>query len=215
VDLDKSVDGCSGAKAVSHSVLATGFSESCLFHPGGIDIGGSDAWTDHTCDNTAATGLKYDFGHSRESDQLSVTYCFDVSCEAAPAGEGSITWVLKASNVRCEIEVTKGAIPNCGVSSDLCHPSCPAGDDNDSKNGGGGKSGPPKANDPVTETETTPLASGASEGNGRVIGASLGAVAAVAILAGVAYRVVTKQDAAADGASLSGTDSPMAWIGSW
>ena len=29
VDLDKTVEGCSGAKEVSHSVLATGFSESC------------------------------------------------------------------------------------------------------------------------------------------------------------------------------------------
>jgi len=105
VDLDKSVDGCSGAKAVSHSVLATGFSESCLFHPSGLDVGGSDDWSDHTCDNTAATGLKYDFGHSGSGNQLSVTYCFDVSCEAAPAGEGSINWVLKAGNDRCEIEV--------------------------------------------------------------------------------------------------------------
>ena len=142
VDLDKTVEGCSGAKEVSHSVLATGFSESCLFHPGGIDASGSDNWDYQTCDNTAATGLKFDFGHNgiTSGNTYSVTYCFDVSCEAAPAGQGSVDWVIKAGNDRCEIQVTEGAIPNCGVSNDLCSPSCPA-DDGDERGGNGGGNG--------------------------------------------------------------------------
>jgi len=215
VDLDKRADGCSDAKAVSHSVLATGFSESCLFHPGGIDIGGSDAWTDHTCDNTAATGLKYDFGQSGSGDQLSVTYCFDVSCEAAPAGEGSINWVLKAANDRCEIEVTDGAIPNCGFSSDLCHPSCSAGSGSDNNNGGGdggnngGGGGPPQANDPVAKSDLVNGTEGTSNKN-ALISASFAAAIAVAAIAGVAYRVVSKRNAAADGASLSSAGTPLA-----
>ena len=36
------------------------------------------------------------------------------------------TGLFKAGNDRCEIQVTEGAIPNCGVSNDLCSPSCPA-----------------------------------------------------------------------------------------
>ena len=215
VDLDKSVDGCSGAKAVSHSVLATGFSESCLFHPGGLDADGSDNWSDHTCDNTAATGLKFDFGHSGEGDQLSVTYCFDVSCEAAPAGEGSINWVLKAANDRCEIVVTEGAVPNCGISSDLCHPSCPSTDGGSGGGGSNNGAGPPEATTsetPESQTKAAPTVEAGSK-NVPAIAGSLIAVAAVAAAAGIVHRVVSTKNAAAaegDGASLSSVDTPLA-----
>jgi hypothetical protein len=212
VDLDKTAEGCSGAKEVSHSVLATGFSESCLFHPGGIDVGGTDNWQDVSCDNTAATGLKYDFGHNgiTSGNIYSVTYCFDVSCEAAPAGQGSVDWVIKAGNDRCEIQVTEGAIPNCGVSNNLCSPSCPADDtDGGGGNGGGGNNGGGNnkaVNDPSTETASA-TDSGGSSNLGPILG-SVGAVCAVGVIAGVAYHTVKKSGA--DGASLSSVDTPIA-----
>jgi hypothetical protein len=223
VDLDKTVAGCSGAKAVSHAVLATGFSESCLFHPGGLDVGGSDDWFAQTCDNTAATGLKYDFGHSGDGDQLSVTYCFDVSCEAAPVGEGSINWVLKSGNDRCEIEVVgaPGApVPNCGTSSDLCSPSCPAGDGGNNNNGGGGgnngggggnNGGGNKVEEPENQTPARHLSRPARDQKnlGSIIG-PIAAVAAVAAIAGVVYlkHKAGAAAAGADGASLSSADTP-------
>jgi len=126
---------------------------------------------------------------------LSVTYCFDVSCEAVPADEGSINWVLKAANNRCEIEVT----PNCGISSGLCHPSCPAGnDEGGSSNGGGNGSVPPEATTPTSQTKTVPSAETASK-NIPAIAGSVVAVAAVVAAAGVVYRVVSKKNAAAAG----------------
>jgi hypothetical protein len=90
--LDKTDKGRGGAKEVAHSVLAAaGFSKNCMFHPSGAANSGSDNWNYHTYDNTAATGLKYDFGHNGiTSENYSLTYCFDVSCEAAPAGQGSV-----------------------------------------------------------------------------------------------------------------------------
>ena len=236
VYLDKSIEGCGGAKAVSHAVLPTGFSESCYFHQGGRDLAGSDNWSDHTCDNTAATGLKFDFGHEGSDNQLSVTYCIDVSCEAAPAGEGSITWVFKAGNDRCEIQVTEGAVPNCGVSSDLCHPSCPADDSsggagaggNNSNGGNGGSSsgagsggnsgtgdGPKKLNNDPAESG---VASGSESSRIWVpIVASILGVAGVVAIAGVSYKVVVQQTAAAaaavsvggDSSSLSSADTPV------
>jgi hypothetical protein len=221
IDLDKTAEGCSGAKEVSHSVLATGFSESCLFHPGGIDVGGTDNWQDVSCDNTAASGLKYDFGHSgiTSGNVYSVTYCFDVSCEAAPAGQGSVDWVIKAGNDRCEIKVTEGAIPNCGISDDLCSPSCPA--DDYSGNGGGGNGGGgggnngggnnKAVNDPSTETASAADNSGSSEKNLGAILGSVGALCAVGVIAGVAYQAIKKGgSAAADDASMSSVDTPIA-----
>jgi hypothetical protein len=233
VYLDKSVPGCSNAKAVSHAVLPAGFSESCHFHQGGRDSAGSDNWSDHTCDNTAATGLKFDFGHTGAGNTLSVTYCIDVSCEAAPAGEGSINWVFKAGNDRCEIQVTEGAIPNCGVSSDLCHPSCPA-DDSSSSGGGNGSNGGNGGNggssnsgggngstggsgdnsgngDGPTNLNTDPaeskVASGSESNKSWVpIVASILGVAGVVALAGVTYKVVAQQNAAAAAAAAAGGD---------
>jgi hypothetical protein len=216
VDLDKSVEGCRGARAVSHAVLPTGFSTSCHFNKGGQDSAGSDNWSTHTCDNTAATGLKFDFGHTGSGDQLSVTYCVDVACEATPAGKGAINWVLKSGNDRCEIQVTEGAIPNCGVSSDLCHPSCPADDSSSGGSKGGDRiDGGSKSvnNDPITSQ-------GASAGDGRTkswtpIVASILGVAGVVALAGVTYKVVAQKNAAAaaaageDAASLSSADTPL------
>mmetsp|Transcript_11603 Transcript_11603/g.21058 ORF Transcript_11603/g.21058 Transcript_11603/m.21058 type:complete len:379 (+) Transcript_11603:324-1460(+) len=219
IDLDKTAEGCSGAKEVSHSVLATGFSESCLFHPGGIDVGGTDNWQDVSCDNTAASGLKYDFGHSdiTSGNIYSVTYCFDVSCEVAPAGQGSVDWVIKAGNDRCEIKVTEGALPNCGVSGDLCSPSCPA--DNEGDNNGGGNNvggnnggGNNKAvNDPSTETTSATVDGGSSERNLGAILGSVGALCAVGAIAGVAYQMAKKGGSAgADGASMASTDTLIA-----
>jgi hypothetical protein len=128
-----------------------------------------------------------------------VTYCIDVSCEAAPAGEGSINWVFKAGNGRCEIQMTEGAIPNCGVSSDLCHPSCPADDSSSSGGGNGGNGnnggGPKKLNNDPAESK---VASG-SKSNKRwtpVVASILG-VAGVVALAGVTYKVVAQKNAAA------------------
>ena len=216
VDLDKTVEGCSDAKEVSHSVLATGFSDSCLFHPGGIDAGGSDNWEYQTCDNTAATGLKFDFGHNgiTSGNVYSVTYCFDVSCEAAPAGQGSVDWVFKAGNDRCEIQVTEGSIPNCGVSNDLCSPSCPA-DDGDGNNGGGNNGGGngggnnKAVNDPSPASATN-IGESSESNLGAILG-SIGAVCAVGVIAGVAYHAVKKSGAAGvDGASLSSLDTPIA-----
>jgi hypothetical protein len=199
VYLDKSVPGCSSAKAVSHAVLPTGFSESCHFHQGGRDSAGSDNWSDHTCDNTAATGLKFDFGHEGAGNTLSVTYCIDVSCEAAPAGEGSINWVFKAGNDRCEIQVSEGAIPNCGISSDLCHPSCPADDTSSSGagnggngsnggNGGSNSGGPKKLSNEPAESGVT--SGPESNKSWTPMVASILGVAGVVALAGVTYKVV-------------------------
>jgi hypothetical protein len=203
VYLDKSVAGCRSAKAVSHAVLPTGFSESCHFHQGGRDSARSDDWSDHTCDNTAATGLKFDFGHEGAGNKLSVTYCIDVSCEAAPAGKGSINWVFKAGNDRCEIQVTEGAIPNCGVSSDLCHPSCPA-DDSSSGSGqgsnGGNGGGPKKLNNDPAELEVT--SGSESNKSWTPVVASILGVAGVVALAGVTYKVVAQKNAAAAAAAL-------------
>jgi hypothetical protein len=209
VDLDKSVEGCSGAKAVSHAVLPTGFSESCHFYEGGQDSAGSDNWFTQTCDNTAATGLKFDFGHSGSSNQLSVTYCIDVACEAAPAGEGSIIWVLKSGNDRCEIEVTEGAVPSCGVSSDLCHPSCAADDSSSRVSGGIGSS----------KNLNSGQASGADGNNStkswKPVFASILGVAGVVALAGVTYKVVAQRNIAAaaaaegDASSLWSLDTPI------
>ena len=219
VDLDKSVEGCSGAKAVSHAVLPTGFSESCHFYEGGKDSSGSDDWLNHTCDNTAATGLKFDFGHSGSGNQLSVTYCVDVACEAAPTGEGSINWVLKSGNDRCEIQVTEGAIPNCGVSSDLCHPSCLA-DDSSSGGSDGGIGGNEGGGGSKNVNNDLGASQGASDGDGNkkswtpVVASILG-VAGVVALAGVTYKVVAPKNAAAaaatggDAASLSSVDTPL------
>ena len=223
VYLDKSVPGCSSAKAVSHAVLPTGFSESCHFHQGGRDSAGSDNWSDHTCDNTAATGLKFDFGHEGAGNTLSVTYCIDVSCEAATAGEGSINWVFKAGNDRCEIQVLEGAIPNCGISSDLCHPSCPADDTSSSGAGNGGNgsnggnsgsnSGGPKklSNEPAESGVTSGPESNKSW---TPVVASILGVAGVVALAGVTYKVVAQQNAVAaaaggDASSISSVDTPL------
>jgi hypothetical protein len=126
-DLDKTKTGCDGkgkdsVPQISHAVFATGFSDKCTFHTGGQLGNYMDSWLYQECDNTAATGLKFDFGHSGSS--FSVTYCFDVSCEDEPAGEGTSTWVIKAGNDRCEYQVPGG--PSCGGSPSECHPSCPA-----------------------------------------------------------------------------------------
>ena len=238
VYLDKSVAGCSGAKAVSHAVLPTGFSERCHFHQGGRDSAGSDKWSDHTCDNTAATGLKFDFGHEGTGNKLSVTYCIDVSCEAAPAGEGSINWVFKAGNDRCEIQVTEGAVPNCGVSSDLCHPSCPADDSSSSIGGGNGSTGGNSGNGGSSsgggnggngvgpkKLNSDPDAGSARDGSQSSkswtpMVASIVGVAGVVALAGVTYKVVAQKNAAAaaaaaaaasvgDASSISSADTPI------
>jgi hypothetical protein len=214
VYLDKSVAGCSSAKAVSHAVLPTGFSESCHFYQGGRDSAGSDNWSDHTCDNTAATGLKFDFGHEGAGSKLSVTYCIDVSCEAAPAGEGSINWVFKAGNDRCDIQVTEGAIPNCGVSSDLCHPSCSAGDSSSSSGGGNGGNvgGPKKLN---SDPDAGSAEDGSKSKKSRIpMVASIVGVAGVVALAGVTYKVVAQKNSAAaalggDASSISSADTPL------
>jgi hypothetical protein len=217
VYLDKSVAGCSSAKAVSHAVLPTGFSESCHFYQGGRDSAGSDNWSDHTCDNTAATGLKFDFGHEGTGSQLSVTYCIDVSCEAAPAGEGSINWVFKAGNDRCDIQVTEGAVPNCGVSSDLCHPSCSAGDSSSSSSGGnigsgGNVGGPKKLN---SDPDAGSAVDGSESKKSRIPKvASIVGVAGVVALVGVTYKVVAQKNSAAaalggDASSISSANTPL------
>jgi hypothetical protein len=186
VDLDKTAEGCSDAKEVSNSVLTTGFSESCMFHPSKV-ANRSDNWKYHTCGDTAATGLKYDFGHNEITggNTSSVTYCLDVSCEVAPAGEGSVTWVLKADNDRCEIEVTDGAIPNCGLSNHLCSPSCPSDDDNgDERNGG-------KDSNKVIESGAGSDTS-VNEFPPRIYGPIVG-VFGFAAIAGVVYVVAKKK----------------------
>jgi hypothetical protein len=126
--------------------------------------------------------LAFDFGHSGSDNQLSVTYCIDVACEAAPAGEGSINWVLKTGNDRCEIEVAEGAVPSCDVSSDLCHPSCPA---DDSSSGGGGKGGGSSRNVNPTELEGTPAVTDKNRKSWNPVVASTLGVAGVVALAGV------------------------------
>jgi hypothetical protein len=221
VDLDKSVKGCSGAKPVSHAVLPTGFSHGCHFFKGGQDLAGSDKWFAQTCDNTAATGLKFDFGHSGSGNQLSVTYCIDVSCEAAPVGKGSIHWVLTSGNDRCDIKVTEGAVPSCGVSSDLCHPSCPADDSSISgiignSGGSGGNGVGSSENVNPTDSQGEPAVYGSKKRWKPVVASILG-VAGVIALAGVAYTVVAQNNAAAaeaatggDAASLSSIDTPLA-----
>jgi hypothetical protein len=212
VDLDKSVKGCSSANPVSHAVLPTGFSQSCQFHKGGQDLGGSDNWFTQTCDNTAATGLKFDFGHTGSGERLSVTYCIDVACETDLAGKGSINWVLMSGNDRCDIEVTEGAVPRCGVSSDLCHPSCPA---DDSSSGGGDNGDGSSKNVNPTDYQGEPAANDRKKNWKPVIASILG-VAGVIALAGVAYKVVAQKNAAAasgageDAASLSSIDTPLA-----
>jgi len=122
-------------------------------------------------------------------------YCFDASCEAAPAGEGSINWVLKAANDRCEIEVTEGAIPNCGVSLIFLIRPVPLAmhDEGGSSNGGGngGGSSPPEATTPTSQAKTVASADAGSKNNTPVIAGSVVAVAAVAAAAGVVYRVVS------------------------
>jgi hypothetical protein len=170
--------------------------------------------------------LKFDFGHEGAGNKLSVTYCIDVSCEAAPAGKGSINWVFKAGNDRCEIQVTEGAVPNCGISSDLCHPSCPAVDSSSSggdiggngstggNSGNGGNGSGPKNlnNDPDAGS-----AGDGSESNKSWIPvvASILGVAGVFALAGVSYKVVAEKNAAAsaaavgDALSLSSADTPL------
>jgi hypothetical protein len=189
VDLDKTAEGCSGAKEVSHSVLATGFSKSCMFHPSGAANSGSDNWNYHTYDNTAATGLKYDFGHNGiTSENYSVTYCFDVSCEAAPAGQGSVDWVIKAGNDRCEIQVSEGAIPNCGVSNELCSPSCPA----DEGNGGGGNSGKGE-NKAINSEAGSDTNANDSDKNPALICDPIGGVYGFAAIAGIIYAVSKKE----------------------
>jgi hypothetical protein len=164
--------------------------------------------------------LKFDFGHSGSGNQLSVTYCIDVACEAAPAGEGSINWVLKSGNDRCEVEVTEGTVPSCGVTSDLCHPSCPADDSSSSGggNGGGGNGGAGDSSKNVNPTELDGAAAAANdnEKNWKPVVASIIGVAGVVALAGVTYKVVAQKNAAAaaaaggDSASLSSVDTPLA-----
>ena len=194
VDLDKTVEGCSDAKEVSHSVLSTGFSESCLFHPGGIDASGSDNWVYQTCDNTAATGLKFDFGHNgiTSGNTYSVTYCFDVSCEAAPAGQGSVDWVFKAGNDRCEIQVTEGSIPNCGVSNDLCSPSCPADGGDGNGGGGGGNNGGGKNKAIDVDAGSDKNINDSSKNPARIYGPIVG-VFGVAAIAGIVYVMAKKK----------------------
>jgi hypothetical protein len=158
--------------------------------------------------------LKFDFGHSGSGNQLSVTYCINVACEAAPTGEGSINWVLKSGNDRCEIEVTEGAVPSCGVTSDLCHPSCPA-DDSSSSGGGNGGAGDSSKNVNPTELDGAAAAND-NEKNWKPVVASILGVAGVVALAGVTYKVVAQKNAATaaaaggDAASLSSVDTPLA-----
>jgi hypothetical protein len=175
--------------------------------------------------------LKFDFGHTGAGNTLSVTYCIDVSCEAAPAGEGSINWVFKAGNDRCEIQVTEGAIPNCGVSSDLCHPSCPADDSSSSVGGngssggngsnggnssngsssssgggkGGNEGGPKKLNN---DPEAGSVGDGSQSNKSRTpVVASIVGVAGMVALAGVTYKVVAQKNAAAAAAAALGGDA--------
>jgi hypothetical protein len=128
--------------------------------------------------------------------------------------------VLNSGNDRCEIKVTEGAIPSCGVSSDLCHPSCPA---NDNSSGGGGNGvggisggdGSSKNVNP-TDSEGATAGNGNEEKNWTPIVAWILAVAGVVALAGVTYKVVARKNATAaalaegDAASLSSVDTPLA-----
>jgi hypothetical protein len=160
-----------------------------MFHPSGAANSGSDNWNYQTYDNTAATGLKYHCGHNGiTSENYSVTYCFDVSCEAAPAGQGSVDWVIKAGNDRCEIQVSEGAIPNCGVSNMLCSPSCPA----DEGNGGGGNSGKGENKVINSEAGSDPNAND-SDKNPALIYDPIGGVYGFAAIAGIIYAVSKKE----------------------
>jgi hypothetical protein len=165
--------------------------------------------------------LKFDFGHNGSGNQLSVTYCIDVACEAVLTGEGLINWVLKSGNDRCEIEVTEGPVlSRCGVSSDLCHPSCPADDSSISgggggSSGGGGGGGGSSKNVNPTELKDSLDENGSTKSWKDVAASILGLAGAVA-LAGVTCMVVAQKNAAAaaaageDAASLSSVDTPLA-----
>jgi hypothetical protein len=134
--------------------------------------------------------LKYDFGHNgiTSGNIYSVTYCFDVSCEAAPAGQGSVDWVIKAGNDRCEIQVSEGAIPNCGVSNELCSPSCPA----DEGNGGGGNSGKGE-NKAINSEAGSDTNANDSDKNPALICDPIGGVYGFAAIAGIIYAVSKKE----------------------
>jgi hypothetical protein len=147
-----------------------------------------------------------------------VTYCVDVACEATPKGKGAINWVLKSGNDHCEIQVIEGAIPNCGVPSDLCHPSCGANDGSSrgvsGVNGIGNSRSKNVHNDPVTLQNAS--AGDGSQRNWTVMVASILGVAGVVGLVGVMHKIVAQMNAAAaaaavggDAASISSVDTPL------
>jgi hypothetical protein len=105
------------------------------------------------------------------------------------------------------------------ISSNLCHPSCPAHDSSSPSsvggigswgNGGGGGS---SKNVNPTEVDAVPDINGSKKSWKPVVASILG-VAGVVALAGVTYKVVAQKNAATaaggDELSLSSVDTPLA-----